>query len=309
MKPKLLVIVGPTAVGKTRLSVRLAKRFHGEIISGDSMQIYRGMDIGTAKIMPGEMEGIPHHLINIREPDKLFSVQEYQQLAREKIAEITERRRLPMLVGGTGLYIESVVHDYVMPYVKENTALRQELKEMVLREGKEALYQKLKNVDPIQAGKLHPNDTRRVIRALEVYHLTGKPFSELKKKGTSPYNALWIGLNIPRELLYERINQRVDDMIAAGLVDEVKQLWSKGYRLHLTSMQAIGYKEIMNYLEGDISFEEAVQMIKQGSRKYAKRQLSWFRRLSEIYWFDITNAKSFQEIEQLIAGKFHLARE
>lgn len=309
MKPKLLVIVGPTAVGKTRLSVRLAKRFHGEIISGDSMQVYRGMDIGTAKIMPGEMEEIPHHLINICEPDQLFSVQEYQQLAREKITEITERGQLPMLVGGTGLYIESVVHDYDMPYVKENTALRKELKEMAQREGKEVLHQRLKNVDPVQAGKLHPNDTRRVIRALEVYHLTGKPFSELKRKGTSPFNTLWIGLTMPRELLYERINQRVDNMIAAGLVDEVKQLWSKGYRLHLTSMQAIGYKEIMNYLEGDISFDEAVQMIKQGSRKYAKRQLSWFRRLSEIHWFDITNAKSFQEIEQLIAGKFHSARE
>lgn len=309
MKPELLVIVGPTAVGKTRLSVRLAKQFHGEIISGDSMQVYRGMDIGTAKIMPGEMEGIPHHLINICEPDQLFSVQEYQQLARQRITEITERGQLPMLVGGTGLYIESVVHDYNMPHVKENTALRKELKEMAQREGKEALHQRLKNVDPVQAGKLHPNDIRRVIRALEVYHLTGKPFSELKRKGTSPFNTLWIGLTMPRELLYERINRRVDDMIASGLVDEVKQLWSKGYRLHLTSMQAIGYKEIMNYLEGDISFDEAVQMIKQGSRKYAKRQLSWFRRLSEIHWFDITNAKSFQEIEQLIAGKFHSARE
>ncbi|MGA8944212.1 MAG: tRNA (adenosine(37)-N6)-dimethylallyltransferase MiaA [Thermoactinomyces sp.] len=309
MKPKLLVIVGPTAVGKTRLSIRLAKRFHGEIISGDSMQVYRGMDIGTAKIMPEEMEGVPHHLINICDPGQMFSVQEYQRLARQKIAEIAERGQLPMLVGGTGLYIESVVHDYAMPSVKDNPALREELKMVAQREGKEALYQKLKAVDPVQAGKLHPNDTRRVIRALEVFYLTGKPFSELNRKGTSPYNALWIGLTMPRELLYERINQRVDDMIASGLVDEVKRLWSKGYRLHLTSMQAIGYKEIMNYLEGAISFGEAVEMIKQGSRKYAKRQLSWFRRLSEIHWFDITNAKSFQEIEQLIAGKFHSARE
>ncbi|MBA4602351.1 tRNA (adenosine(37)-N6)-dimethylallyltransferase MiaA [Thermoactinomyces mirandus] len=309
MKPKLLVIVGPTAVGKTRLSVWLAKRFHGEIISGDSMQVYRGMDIGTAKIMPGEMEEIPHHLIDIRDPDQLFSVQEYQKLAREKIAEITEREQLPMLVGGTGLYIESVVHDYAMPHVKENMELRKELKEMAQREGKEALHRKLEKVDPVQAHKLHPNDVRRIIRALEVYHVTGKPFSELKRKGTSPYDALWIGLTMPRELLYERINRRVDEMIASGLVDEVKQLWNKGYRLHLTSMQAIGYKEIMSYLEGDISFDEAVHLIKLGSRKYAKRQLSWFRRLSEIHWFDITNAESFQEIELLIAGKFHLARE
>ncbi|MBI0387844.1 tRNA (adenosine(37)-N6)-dimethylallyltransferase MiaA [Thermoactinomyces sp. CICC 24227] len=309
MKEKLVVIVGPTAVGKTGLSVRLAKRVHGEIISGDSMQVYRGMDIGTAKIMPEEMEGVPHHLIDILPPDQNFSVQEYQQLAREKISEINRRGHLPMLVGGTGLYIEAVVHDYLMTHVKEDPKLREELHAFARREGNEALHRRLEEVDPVQAKKLHPNDLRRMIRALEVYHVTGKPFSELKGKGTSPYDVLWIGLTMPREQLYERINRRVDEMIQKGLVDEVKKLWEQGYGLHLTSMQAIGYKEIVSYLKNEITLDEAIHLIKRGSRKYAKRQLSWFRRLKEIHWFDVTNSQSFREIEELVAGKFPLARE
>ena len=309
MKEKLVVIVGPTAVGKTSLSVQLAKRFHGEIISGDSMQVYQGMDIGTAKIMPEEMEGVPHHLIDIRRPDQNFSVREYQQLAREKASEIAGRGRLPILAGGTGLYIEAVVHDYAMPHVKEDISRREELHAFARRKGNEALHRRLEKVDPEQAKKLHPNDLRRMIRALEVYYVTGKPFSKLRRKGTSPYEALWIGLTMPREQLYERINERVDMMIRQGLVDEVKKLWDQGYGLHLTSMQAIGYKEIVSYLEGEITLDEAIRLIKRGSRKYAKRQLSWFRRIKEIHWFDVTNSQSFREIEELVAGKFPLARE
>ncbi|MFC7441505.1 tRNA (adenosine(37)-N6)-dimethylallyltransferase MiaA [Laceyella putida] len=309
MKSKVLVLVGPTAVGKTALSIELAKRFDGEIISGDSMQVYRGMDIGTAKITPEEQSGIPHHLIDIIDPDTPFSVQEYQRLAREKIAEVHGRGRYPMLVGGTGLYIESVIHDYDMPHVKENQELRQELSRLAAERGNEVLHARLREVDPETAEKLHPNDTRRMIRALEVYHVTGTPFSRLKGKGTSPYEACWIGLTMPREQLYDRINKRVDLMLEQGLVEEVKRLKEKGYHLGLTSMQAIGYKEIMSYLSGNLTLEEAVYLIKQGSRKYAKRQLSWFRRIKEMHWFDVTNRECFAEIQQLVAGKCHLARE
>jgi tRNA dimethylallyltransferase len=309
MKPQVLVIAGPTAVGKTALSIKLAKQFNGEIISGDSMQVYRGMDIGTAKVTPEEQEGIPHHLIDIIDPDTSFSVQEYQKLARQKIDEVHERGRLPMLVGGTGLYIEAVMYDYDMPQVPENQALRQELGRLAAEQGGEVLHARLQEIDPETAKKLHPNDIRRMIRALEVYDVTGIPFSQLKGRGTSPYDACWIGLTMPRELLYERINKRVDLMLEQGLVEEVKRLKEKGYGLGLTSMQAIGYKEIMAYLSGQLTLEEAVHLIKQGSRKYAKRQLSWFRRYGEMHWFDVTNRECFAEIQSLVAGKCHLARE
>ncbi|MBH8598333.1 tRNA (adenosine(37)-N6)-dimethylallyltransferase MiaA [Thermoactinomyces sp. CICC 10523] len=309
MKQELLVIVGPTAVGKTDLSLTLAKMFDGEIISGDSMQVYKGMDIGTAKASPEEQRAAPHHMIDLIDPDVPFSVQEFQKLARQKIAEIHARGHLPMLVGGTGLYIEAVTHDYELPHVPENPDLREELRNLAESKGNEYLHSRLGEVDPDAAAKLHPNDLRRIIRALEVYEVTGKPFSSLKGKGTSPFDALWIGLTMPRELLYERINRRVDQMIEAGLVEEVKRLKERGYHLGLTSMQAIGYKEIISYLNGDITLAEAVDSIKKGTRKYAKRQLSWFRRLKEIHWFDVTEPQCLREIQQLVAGKFHLPRE
>jgi tRNA dimethylallyltransferase len=309
VKQELLVIVGPTAVGKTALSLDLAKTFDGEIISGDSMQVYRDMDIGTAKVSPEEQKEVPHHMIDLIDPDTPFSVQEFQKLARQKIAEISARGRLPMLVGGTGLYIEAVTHDYDLPHVPENPGLRDELRGLAESKGNEYLYRRLSEVDPNAAAKLHPNDLRRIIRALEVYYVTGKPFSSLKGKGTSPYDALWIGLTMPRELLYERINRRVDQMIEDGLVEEVKRLKERGYHLGLTSMQAIGYKEIMSYLNGEMTLDEAVHSIKKGTRKYAKRQLSWFRRLKEIHWFDVTEPQCLGEIRKLVAGKFHLPRE
>jgi tRNA dimethylallyltransferase len=309
VKQELLVIVGPTAVGKTALSLDLAKTFDGEIISGDSMQVYRDMDIGTAKVSLEEQKEVPHHMIDLIDPDTPFSVQEFQKLARQKIAEISARGRLPMLVGGTGLYIEAVTHDYDLPHVPENPGLRDELRSLAESKGNEYLYRRLSEVDPNAAAKLHPNDLRRIIRALEVYYVTGKPFSSLKGKGTSPYDALWIGLTMPRELLYERINRRVDQMIKDGLVEEVKRLKERGYHLGLTSMQAIGYKEIMSYLNGEMTLDEAVHSIKKGTRKYAKRQLSWFRRLKEIHWFDVTEPQCLGEIRKLVAGKFHLPRE
>lgn len=305
----LLVIVGPTAVGKTALSLSLAKEFDGEIISGDSMQVYRGMDIGTAKATKQERSQVPHHLIDLIDPDTSFSVQQFKKLARLKINEIICRNRLPILVGGTGLYIEAVIHDYAMPHVPEKPEFRRQMRQIAEVEGGMSLHRRLAEVDPKSAEKLHPNDIKRMIRALEVYHVTGRPFSELKGKGTSPYEALWIGLTMPRERLYQRINKRVDQMVEEGLVDEVRELKEQGYHLGLTSMQAIGYKEIMSYLEGDITRDEAIHLIKRGTRKYAKRQLSWFRRLSEIHWFDVTAEGYMEEIKKLVAGKFNLPRE
>ncbi|WP_124727479.1 tRNA (adenosine(37)-N6)-dimethylallyltransferase MiaA [Staphylospora marina] len=304
MKPPLLIIVGPTASGKTGLGIRLAKRFDGEVVSGDSMQIYRGMDIGTAKVTPEEQEGVPHHLIDIIEPDVPFSVSEFKTRARRTIADIQARGKLPILVGGTGLYIEAVVHDYLMPQVRECPETREKYRRLAEERGNEALHRVLAEVDPETAARLHPNDVKRVIRALEVYEITGKPLSKSAGKGESPYDALWIGLTMRRDRLYERINRRVDEMLDAGLIDEVRRLVNRGYGRHLTSMQGIGYKEIISFLEGEISREEAVRLIKKGTRKYAKRQLSWFRRLSEIHWFDAEDNRSFPEIVELVAGKF-----
>lgn len=305
----LLIITGPTAVGKTELSLQLAEMFHGEIISGDSMQVYEGMDVGTAKASPAERARVPHHLIDIVQPDVSFSVQEFQHLVREKIAEIDGRQHLPMLVGGTGLYVEAIAHGYEMPQVGESPEIRERWQTFAEQEGNLALHQKLREVDPVTAERLHPNDQRRLIRALEVYELTGHPFSQSKRKVDSPYNLLWIGLTMPRDLLYERINQRVDQMFAEGLVEEVKKLRAKGYQRGLTSMQAIGYKEIMSYLDGEITFEYARDWIKQGTRNFAKRQLSWFRRLPEIEWFDMMDEGAVGEIRERVAGKFLRSRE
>lgn len=309
MKPNLLVIIGPTAVGKTALSLELAQEFHGEILSGDSMQVYRHMDIGTAKASKEERAVVPHHLIDLYEPDYPFSVQEFQKIARETIEEVYLRSHLPMLVGGTGLYVESVTHNYLMPEVEENPNFRQELRELAEREGNEVLHNRLQQVDPASASKLHPNDQKRLIRALEVYVQTGQPMSQLKRKGESPYHSLWIGLTMPRDLLYERINLRVDLMIQQGLVEEVQMLRQMGYNATATSMHAIGYKEIHRYLDGEWSLEYAIEQIKKGSRNYAKRQLSWFRRSDEITWYDVTQKGFVEEIKEQVAGKFPEYRE
>jgi tRNA dimethylallyltransferase len=301
MHPHLLVIVGPTAVGKTALSLQLAAQFQGEILSGDSMQVYRQMDIGTAKASPAERARIPHHLIDIIDPDTPFSV---QQLAQAKIEEIHLRCHLPILVGGTGLYVESITHRYVLPHVPEKAEIRKRWQAYAQTHGKEALHAQLHQVDPLSARRLHPHDQRRIIRALEVTEITGIPFSQLKRRAVSPYRLLWIGLTMPRELLYERINQRVDEMIAAGLVAEVTSLREKGFHSGLTAMQAIGYKEMMSYLEGEISLLEAIAWIKKRTRHFAKRQLAWFRRLPEINWFDVTEEGVFAEIARWVAGKF-----
>ncbi|MBU8919497.1 tRNA (adenosine(37)-N6)-dimethylallyltransferase MiaA [Bacillus sp. FJAT-29953] len=311
LNQKLLVIIGPTAVGKTKLSIEMAKCFNGEIISGDSMQIYRGMDIGTAKIRKDEMEGIPHHLIDIKEPDENFSVAEFQTLVRAKIKEIAEKGKLPIIVGGTGLYVQSVIYDYQFSDASGDDEFRRLLEERANREGNEALYKELIEVDPESAAEIHPNNLRRVIRALEIFHLTGKTRQEIQKSQVLDllYQTALVGLTMDRDKLYERINSRVDLMMQEGLFEEVKGLYGQGLR-DCQSIQAIGYKEIYDYLDGKISLEEAVENLKQNSRRYAKRQLTWFRNKMEVEWFDVTNVNSFakkiMEISQYVEGKLQV---
>jgi tRNA dimethylallyltransferase len=310
-KQKLLVIIGPTAVGKTKSSIELAKLYNGEIISGDSMQIYRGMDIGTAKIKPEEMEGIPHHLIDIREPHESFSVAEFQQLVRREIEEISGKGKLPIIVGGTGLYIQSVIYDYQFSDASADEAFRIELEEKAKEIGSDALHHELEKIDPASAVQIHPNNVRRVIRALEVYHCTGRTMSEYQKEQEPDllYDTALVGLTMDRELLYERINARVDLMMREGLLDEVNNLHQLGLR-GCQSIQAIGYKEIYDFLDGLISLDEAVENLKQNSRRYAKRQLTWFRNKMDVQWFDMTDLRNFSkkltEISQFVEGKLQV---
>lgn len=310
-KQKLLVIIGPTAVGKTKLSIEMAKRYNGEIISGDSMQIYRGMDIGTAKIKKDEMEGIPHYLIDIREPFENFSVAEFQLLVRAKIDEIAKKGKLPIIVGGTGLYIQSVIYDYQFSDVPGDESYRLMLEERVQKIGNEALYKELLEVDPGSAAQIHQNNVRRVIRALEIFHLTGKTMQDFQSTQQPDllYNTAIIGLSMEREKLYERINYRVDAMIEEGLLEEVKGFYQQGLR-DCQSIQAIGYKEIYAYLDGKVPLEEAITNLKQNSRRYAKRQLTWFRNKMEVSWFDMTNventSKKITEISRCVEGKLQV---
>ncbi len=306
-----MVIIGPTAVGKTKLSIELAKKFNGEIISGDSMQIYKGMDIGTAKIKKEEMEGITHHLIDIKQPEEPFSVAEFQEMVREKISDITIRGKLPMIVGGTGLYIQSVINDYHFSDAPSDIQFRETLEKRAREEGNERLYQELMEVDPNSAEKIHPNNTRRVIRALEIFHCTGKTMKEYQKQQSPDllYDVALIGLTMEREQLYERINQRVDQMITEGLIDEVKQLYDQGLR-ECQSIQAIGYKELYEYFDQRISLENAIDHLKQNSRRYAKRQMTWFRNKMDVKWFKMDNitdsfmlGKKIEEISDYIEGK------
>jgi len=316
-KPRLLVLVGPTAVGKTRYSLEIARRWNAEIISGDSMQVYRGMDIGTAKIKPEEMEGIPHHLIDIRDPEEPFSAAEFQSLASGLIEEIAARGRLPFIVGGTGLYIEALLYGFDFPEAPSDGRIRSELKAYAERHGAEALHERLRAVDPESAARLHPNDVKRVIRALEIALETGEAMSAkiagFREMRESPYAFCLIGLTMDREVLYDRINKRVDAMIAAGLVDEVRMLLSRGVPPDATSMQAIGYKEIVPHLTEGLPLEEAVERLKRDTRRYAKRQLSWFRRMNGIEWVDVTDERNFlanlEAIHAIITGKFRKQAE
>ncbi len=295
----LIVIVGPTAVGKTETGVKVAQKIDGEVISGDSMQVYKFMDIGTAKPTREEMGGIPHYLIDSIEPDEEFNVAVFQNFVEKYLVYIHNKGKLPIIVGGTGLYIRSVIDHYDFTPPGEDPARREELKRLSDEQGNEPLVKMLERIDPVSAGRIHPNDTRRLIRALEVYYATGRPISAFQyhsERLPPKYNLAYFGLAMDREQLYLRIEKRVDAMISRGLVDEVKKLMDMGYGAHLTSMQAIGYKEIIDYLNGLYTLEEAVELIKRNTRRFAKRQLTWFRQDPRIRWKAVESYSNFDEI-------------
>ena len=283
----VLAIVGPTASGKTALSIQLAKELNGEIINGDSMQVYRGLDIGTAKIKKDEMDGIPHHLIDIKNPTDSFSVAEFQQLVRQKISEIQERGKLPIIVGGTGLYVQAVLYDFQFTEDRVNEDVRQDYYDEMEKHGPQFMHDRLKVIDPETASKIHPNNSRRVIRALEIaeHSLTQKSDPSQNQGNIPIYKHFIIGLDIDRDTLYERINHRVDRMMEEGLLLEAKMLFENGVR-NVQSIQAIGYKEMFLHFEGEISYDEAIRQLKQNSRRYAKRQFTYFRNKMTIHWID-----------------------
>lgn len=303
MKEKLVVILGPTGVGKTALSLGLAKALNGEIISCDSMQIYKYMDIGSDKILSHQQEGIRHHMLDLVYPDEDFTVSDYKNISEEIISNLNSENKLPLLVGGTGLYINSLVYKLNFTKVEANQELRDELEEEAKEMGNEYVHSKLKKVDPESAERIHPNDLKRVIRALEIYKESGKTMAEYNKNFRQPnlkYDLYMVGLTMDRTKLYERINKRVDLMIEDGLLNEVSSLLEKGYTQDMVSMQGIGYKELIEYLEGNISLEESVELIKQKSRNYAKRQLTWFRRDERINWYNKDNFESDKDLEKII---------
>lgn len=288
---KVLIIVGPTASGKTKLSIEAAKKFDGEIISADSMQIYKYMNIGTAKPSLEEREGIPHHLIDIVEPNEKFSVAEFKERAEVCIKEILQKRKLPIIVGGTGLYINSLINTFDFMNTNENPEFRQKLEEEAQKFGNKVLYDRLKKIDPEVCKRIHLNDLKRIIRALEIYEVTGKNITENQKSAkeiSKKYDYIIVGLNTDREKLYERINLRVDIMLKEGLLEEVRNIQDRlKDEGKTTSLQAIGYKEIIEAFEGEITLEEAIEKVKKESRNYAKRQLTWFRRNQDIKWLEV----------------------
>jgi tRNA dimethylallyltransferase len=292
------VIVGPTAVGKSAVGLEIAERLNGEIVSADSMQVYRGMDIGTAKATEDERARVRHHLLDVADPGEIFSVARYQELAQAAIEGITARGALAVMVGGTGLYVDAVVRGFLFPFEGRNDDIRQRLEQEANVVGSCTLHGRLREVDPRAAERIHPNDRRRIIRALEVHEVTGVPITELQRrhKGQSRYDTRQFGLTLPRDVLRERIDRRVDEMMSAGLLEEVRELVGGGYAPCFTAMQAIGYKELAAYLEGRTSLEEAVHTIKNETRKYAKRQMTWFRKNRDIEWVDISE---YDEPEQV----------
>ena len=289
MKKPLIVLTGPTAVGKTSLSISLAKAVNGEIISADSMQVYKGMDIGSAKIRKEEMQGVTHYLVDILEPEEEFHIVKFQELAKAALEEIYAKGKIPILVGGTGFYIQAVTRDIDFTQAEQETSYREELEQFAKEKGAEYLHEKLREVDSKSAEIIHANNVKRVIRALEFYHQNGTPISEHneeQKQQTSPYNLAYFVLTAPREILYERIDRRVDQMMEEGLLEEVKSLRERGCHRGMVSMQGLGYKEILAYLEGEYPLEEAVRILKRDTRHFAKRQLTWFRREQDVIWVD-----------------------
>ncbi len=289
MKQPLIILTGPTAVGKTKASIGLAKAVGGEIICADSMQVYKGMDIGSAKIRKEEMEGIPHYLVDVLEPDEEFHVVRFQQMAKDAMKRIYANGHIPIVVGGTGFYIQALLYDIDFTENDGDASYREELETFAREHGEEALHDRLRAVDPKSAEEIHFHNVKRVIRALEFYHQSGIPISvhnAAEREKQSPYEAFYFVLNDERAHLYERINRRVDAMIEEGLVSEVRALKDKGYTKDMVSMQGLGYKEMFDYLEGACTLEEAVYRIKRDTRHFAKRQITWFKREKNVIWID-----------------------
>ena len=288
-KKPLIVLTGPTAVGKTNLSIRLAKKIGGEIISADSMQIYKKMNIGTAKISPEEMAGVPHYLVDELDPGEEFNVVAFQQMAKKAMKQIYENGHIPIVVGGTGFYIQALLYDVDFSEHETEEKYRQELVALEQEKGREYLYEMLKQADPEYAAIVHSNNVKRVIRALEYYHETGRKLSEhnaQQRENSSPYQFVYLVLNDEREILYDRIDRRVDQMMEAGMLQEVEALVKEGYERTLVSMQGLGYKEFFDYFDGKCTLEETVDIIKRDTRRFAKRQLTWFRREKEVCWMN-----------------------
>lgn len=308
-KERCVVIVGPTAVGKTKLGIEMAKALNGEIINGDAMQVYRDLDIGTAKVTEEEAEGIPHHLLDFLDPRESYTVADFQKEARPLIHALNEKGKLPILVGGTGLYVKAVLFDYQFNEVSEDSELREGLQKRADEEGPDVLYKELLEIDPGARERIHPNNVQRVIRAIEIYHKTGQSMSD-QLPNAEPrllYDPIIIGLTLNRAVLYERINRRVDLMIKEGLIEEARGLYDRGIR-GTQAVMAIGYKELYGAFEGTYSIEEAIDLIKRNSRRFAKRQLTWFRHQMSMDWFDLTDdllnpEKKINEILHFVAGK------
>lgn len=304
-KLPLIVLTGPTAAGKTELSLKLAKAVGGEIISADSMQVYRRMDIGTAKILEQDRQGVPHHLIDILEPQEDFNVVKFQAMAKNAMKEIYERGHIPILTGGTGFYIQAVLYDIDFEENGGDDGIRRTLEERAAREGVESLHRELELVDPKAAEEIHENNVKRVIRALEYYRQTGKKISdhnEEQREKQSPYNHAYFVLSMDREKLYERINRRVDLMMEQGLLKEVEGLFREGVPETVTSMQGLGYKEWIPYFRGECSKEEAVLVLKRDTRHFAKRQLTWFRREKDVIWVEKDSKQTSGEILEGMMG-------
>ena len=309
-KKPLIVLTGPTAVGKTNLSIRLAKKIGGEIISADSMQIYKKMNIGTAKISPEEMAGVPHYLVDELDPGEEFNVVAFQQMAKKAMKQIYENGHIPIVVGGTGFYIQALLYDVDFSEHEMEEKYRQELVALEQEKGREYLYEMLKQADPEYAAIVHSNNVKRVIRALEYYHETGRKLSEhnaQQRENSSPYQFVYLVLNDEREILYDRIDRRVDQMMEAGLLQEVEALVKEGYERTLVSMQGLGYKEFFDYFDGKCTLEETVDIIKRDTRRFAKRQLTWFRREKEVCWMNKQDYPDgdalFHEILKLLKEK------
>ena len=306
IKDKLIILAGPTASGKTAVSVDLAKRIGGEIISADSMQIYRGMDIGTAKVTADEMQGVKHYLINVSDPKEDFNIVKFQNMVKCSIEEIKKNGHIPILVGGTGFYIQSIIYDINFDKEDDNGSIRKVLEEEYDKMGADFMYEKLKKIDSISAENIHKNNKKRIIRAIEYFLINNALISEhneLQRKKTSPYDFRFFVLNPKRDILYDRINKRVDKMVEKGLVDEVKSLIESGLSIDNISMQGIGYKEIVEYLEGNIPLDKAVENIKQNTRHMAKRQVTWFKRERDVIYIDPFEFENNEKIVDYMVEK------